>query len=241
MVILSQKVFKTIVIVVVFSLPVACSKDDNAAQILDFTFTFESSENWTVGFSDYPVGEEEFYELASENTVLPDNLGNTIPALLISGNNHSDDLFMYAKKRIDGLKPGSVYTMTAKIEFATNAASECSGVGGAPGTSVYIKAGTSVEEPVSVVSAEDFYEMNIDKGNQSTGGENAAVLGHFGNDNQCENVSYVLKVLDNFAAPLEFISDGNGSVWIFAGTDSGFESTTTIFLNSFNITFKEII
>ncbi len=238
---LFQKVFKSIATIVIFGLPVSCSEENSAAQILEFAFAFESSENWAVGFSDYPVGEEEFYELASENTFLPDNLGNTIPALLISGNNHSDDLFMYTKKRIDGLIPGSVYMLTAEIEFATNASSECFGVGGASGTSVYVKAGVSVEEPVSVASAEEFYEMNIDKGNQSTGGKNGAVLGHFGNDNQCENVSYVLKTLDNFANSLEITSDGNGSVWIFAGTDSGFESTTALYLNSFTLTFKEII
>ena len=234
-----QKIVKTIAIVVVFSLPVSCINEDSISQVFNFTFEFESSENWTVGFSDYPVGEEEFYELASENTFLPDNLGNTIPALLISGNNHSDDLFMYAKQRIDGLIPGSAYEMTAEI--ATNASSECFGVGGAPGTGVYIKAGASVEEPVSVASTQDHYEMNMDKGNQSMGGTNASVLGHFGNDNQCENVSYVLKTLDNFAAPLEIIADGNGSVWIIVGTDSGFESTTAIYLNSFSITFKGII
>ena len=134
-------------------------------------FRSNQSDNWTVGFSDYPVGEEEFYELASENTFLPDNIGNTIPALLISGNNHSVDLFMYAKKRINGLKPGREYVMTAEIEFATNASSECFGVGGAPGTSVYIKAGVSVEEPVSVASAEDFYEMNIDQRESKHGWE----------------------------------------------------------------------
>jgi hypothetical protein len=236
-----HKVIKSIAALVIFSLPFSCSEDGSSAQTLEFAFSFESSDNWTVGFSDYPVGEEEFYELASENTFLPDNLGNTIPALLISGNNHSVDLFMYAKKRINGLKPGREYVMTAEIEFSTNASSECFGVGGTPGTSVYIKAGVSVEEPVSVASAEDFYEMNIDKGNQSTGGKNAAAVGHFGNDNQCENVSYVLKTLDNFTAPLEMTSDGNGSVWIFVGIDSGFESTTAIFINSFTITFMEII
>lgn len=204
-----------------------------------FDFDFESTESWEVGFADYPVGEEEFYELTFENTVLPPYLGTNIPSLMISGNNHSDDLFMYATKYIDGLDPNSTYNVRFEMEIATNASSECLGVGGAPGTSVYLKAGVSVGKPGRIVDEYGHYLMDIDKGNQSQGGENAINLGHFGNSNPCENTDYLLKELDNQDAPFSFTTDGAGSGWIIIGTDSGFEATTRILYNSLTVRFDK--
>ena len=62
------------------------------------------------------------------------------------------------------------------MEFATNAPSGCVGVGGAPGENVWIKAGATDIEPESVLDS-SLPVVNIDKGNRSTSGENAFVLG----------------------------------------------------------------
>lgn len=55
------------------------------------------------------------------------------------------------------------------------------GVGGAPGEGVYLKAGASVDEPVSAVGAGQHLELNIDKGHQSQGGSDAGVMGAIAN------------------------------------------------------------
>ena len=200
-----------------------------------------ASENWQVGFADYPPGEDVFYELGSELTTLPSYLGTNVPGLKITGNNHSDDLFMFAKKNITGLKPNTTYDVTFELEIATNASSECFGVGGAPGVGVYIKTGISVIEPNVVEDVNNnILLMNINKGNQAQSGTDAIVLGHFGNTNPCENITYQLKILDNHNSAVRFTTNNSGNSWILVGTDSAFEATTTIYYKALVVRLSEV-
>lgn len=239
-----EKLMKTVVygIAVLVIMFAACSDDITAPGIPDtnLSFNFEESEDWTVGFADYPVGEEVFYELTSKNTDLPENIGTGISALMISGNNHSDDLFMYAKKKIGGLNPNTTYKATFEVEFATNTSVECVGVGGSPGSSVYIKAGASLTEPDRIIGQDGWYRMNIDKGNQSSEGVNTINLGVFGHEGPCGSDIYELKKVDNLGDLFEVQTDATGELWIMVGTDSGFESTTTIFYNSLIVRFEAV-
>ena len=70
---------------------------------------------------------------------------------------------MFIKKKITGLVPESNYTIDLKVDFASNAASNMVGVGGAPGEGVKIKAGAVSVEPIKVLNTpENWYRMNID-------------------------------------------------------------------------------
>src|SRR5688572_31086285 len=64
-------------------------------QTIQFDFS-GGDHGFVAGFTDYPVGEEAFYELDAGLRPLPTPLGSGT-SLFISGNNHSDDLFMYYK------------------------------------------------------------------------------------------------------------------------------------------------
>src|SRR5262245_6346835 len=69
------------------------------------TFAYDFSrgpQGWTAGFADYHPGEESFLELASDYRPLPSPLGPD-SALFISGNNHTDDLFMFFTREVTGL------------------------------------------------------------------------------------------------------------------------------------------
>lgn len=87
----------------------ACDKDDDNAeneQSWEFNYSFTSStEGWIGDFADKPPGEEDFYELEFEHSGLPEPLDGSNGALKLSGNNHSDDLFMFIKKQLTGLTP----------------------------------------------------------------------------------------------------------------------------------------
>jgi hypothetical protein len=125
-------------------------------------FNFQNdSQSWEGDFSDYPVGQEEFYELNFEYSVLPKPLDSSIGSLRQSGNNHSDDLFMFIRRQIKNLEPNSNYKLSFEIEFATNVADGMFGVGGSPGESVIIKAGAVANKPGKVAKS-GFYIMNID-------------------------------------------------------------------------------
>ncbi|MGH8496928.1 MAG: hypothetical protein ACREVN_12425 [Gammaproteobacteria bacterium] len=216
-----------------------------------FHFTFDGDlEGWEAGFADYPRGAseaeqrafDEFFELDSGHAFLPQPLNTADGALMLSGNNHSDALFMFLKRRIEGLDPDTSYQLELQAEIATNVPRGCFGIGGSPGDSVFIKGGAIAVEPTRVPEAPDetFWVMNVDKGGQADGGTDAQVLGDFANSKDCDSgdFSYELKNLSNLSLPaFRVTTDQDGVVWLLLGTDSGFEGTTTIFYTEIEAMF----
>ena len=202
---------------------------------VEITWKFTSgTEGWVGDFADYPVGEEELYELEFSHDTLPSPLDKSKMALRLSGNNHSDDLFMFVKKKVSGLQPDMVYYVTFTLEFASDVPDGMAGTGGSPGESVYIAAGATLDEPVKVADQNNYYGMNIKKVNQSKNGDDMIVLGNFANGT--DKQEYTLKTVSN-EKPFHVTTGPDGSLWIIAGTDSGFESRTTIYYNSIKVKF----
>jgi hypothetical protein len=195
---------------------------------LDFDFT-DGPEGWIPQFADYPQGAAEGYHLISGFRPLPAPLDGG-SGIFISGHNLSDDLFMFLKRKVREFDPGTRYRLSFTVEFATNAPMGCSGAGGAPGESVYLKVGASTEEPVTTVDEDGLLRLNIDKGNQSTGGANAVVIGNVANSLPCQQDvrRYQLKRLET-TEPVSVTADANGSFWLLVGTDSGYEGVTSIY------------
>ncbi|VAW72962.1 Chitinase [hydrothermal vent metagenome] len=213
--------------------PVDPAPVDPFAEI-QIIFDFSDSPNaWEVGFSDYPVGKEVLYELDSSFTQLPAPLENQA-GINVSGANLSDDLFMFIKKRFSGFEANAQYKLQFEITFATNAPAGCVGTGGAPGESVTVKAGATVVEPLALDNGDGFYVMNIDKGAQRMSGSDAMNIGDFANTKECSDndFSYELKTLVNIENSFSRFIGSDGALWLLFATDSGFESTTSIFFVS---------
>jgi hypothetical protein len=210
-----------------------CSCKDNIREHpeeVEMTWNFATGkEGWEGDFADYPLGEEAFYELVFEHDTLPAPLDRTHYALKLSGNNHSDDLFMFVKRKVTGLEPDMVYYVTFTVEFASDVPNGMVGAGGSPGESVYVTAGAALEEPIKVAGPDNYYGMNIKKSNQSQNGEDMLVIGNFANGT--DQPVYTLKTVSN-EKPFHVTTDSRGELWIIIGTDSGFEATTTIYYNS---------
>lgn len=226
------------VLLVIFA---SCQKDEETELDLpkEFIYYFQTnSEDWIGDFADYPndPNVEELYELEFSYSKLPEPLNINKGALKQSGTNRSDDLFMFIKKKINGLLPNKDYNISLEIEFATNAPSGAIGVGGAPGEGVAIKAGGSTFEPLKVIDNYDnWYRMNIDKGNQQIDGKDMKKIGDFANGTDLN--TYKLKTLKAIS-PLSIKSNSNGEIWIIIGTDSGFEATTTIYYNMIKVSIE---
>ena len=201
----------------------------------------DNQSGWSAGFSDYPIIYEADYQLMSGVEQLPPPLENTM-GLNVSGNNHSDDLFMFVKKRFAGFAPNQHYQLSFEITFATNVPNNCIGSGGSPGEGVTVKAGASVTEPLAVNDGNGYYRMNIDKGDQSVGGSDAITIGDFANSKPCEddNFNYELKTLDNSSNPFSVFTDDEGALWLLFGTDSGFEAITSIYYVSGRVVATKI-
>jgi hypothetical protein len=216
----------------------ACEKEENQLEQVEFSFTFETdAEGWTGDFADYPSTDNDFFNLEFERTNLPAPLPETEQALRIAGSNLSDDLFMFIKKKVDNLPPNMDFDVIFDIEMASDEPTNAVGIGGPPGESVYIKAGVVLEEPQKEETGSDFYQMNIDKGNQSQPGTDMQVLGHIGVTDT--TTVFTLIDRDNISKPFSFRTDDSGSAWICIGTDSGFEGRTELYYNRIKVTFKE--
>jgi hypothetical protein len=196
-------------------------------------------EDWSVGFADLPESfNPEIYELDFEHRELPGYLGSE-KGILVQGHNRSDDLFMFAKRRIEGLKPNTTYHVRFDVEIATQAPRDAVGIGGAPGESVWVKAGASRIEPETVIDSSGWIRLNVDKGNQSQEGENAIILGNIAKMSGVFSDRFELKRLDNSTRPFVAETDDSGSLWLLIGTDSGFEGKTVLIYNRISVAFHE--
>ena len=204
------------------------------AQTLSYDFSI-GYDGWFGDFADYPITDSIFYELEFNRTNLPVPLNTRKYALMIKGNNHSDDLFMFIKRKISGLLPNKTYQLLVDIEFASNAPTNAIGVGGPPGEGVTMKAGASIVEPLKIISSGS-YIMNIDKGNQSIRGVDMDTIGHVGVSDT--TTAFTLINNNNYTHWFTITTDTNGEVWVCIGTDSGFEATTTLYYSIINLTFK---
>lgn len=212
------------------------------ADSLSFAYTFnEGEESWTGAFTDYSTAmDEEGLALTYEHKALPSEVEGDGNALFLAGRNLSDDLFMFIKRRITGLTPNTTYDVTVRLDIASNAPSGCVGIGGPPGESVFLKVGASAVEPKSVLQDDGNYRLNVDKGNQSQGGENAVVAGTIDNGVQeCHETPYRMIERDNMDEPVTVQSDENGNLWLFVGTDSGFEGTTALYYDTVEVHIEE--
>jgi hypothetical protein len=216
----------------------SCTDKDNG-NFLKSTITFEfnsGTHGWTGDFADYPAADSVFYELQFAHASLPAPLNTSTKALKISGNNHSDDLFMFVKRKVTGLIPYYTYNVTYDLELASNAPTGALGAGGSPGESVVIKVGATKVEPKKVAQGYG-YIMNIDKGNQTQGGTDMKAIGNIGVSDT--TTVYTVIKRNNFTAPLQATTDKDGSLWLIVGTDSGFEATTTLYFKKIEVTITD--
>ena len=205
----------------------SCTSTQEAAEA-EFNFSFQGdAEGWTAGFADLPAGfAPSIYELDSGHRRLPEGLeGN---GLYIQGHNRSDDLFMFFKRQVGGLKADAEYTAVLYLDLATNVPEGLVGIGGSPGESVFVKTGASTVEPLAPEDDNGYFRMNIDKGNQSKGGQSMVVLGHVAHP-EVTGEEYRIKSLDNSGSPVHVTADGEGRLWLIVGTDSGFEGLSAFY------------
>ncbi len=207
-----------------------------ATIVKDFDFN-AGIQNWAMDVSDLPANfTSADYELSTAHAPLPAPLDSTKKALRLTSFNHSDDLWQFIKRPINGLEANTLYRVRFEIEIASDAPENSAGVGGSPGASVYLKAGASPLEPsVRIENGERVF--TLDKGNQANIGSAAVLLGNVGIAG--EDFSYRLKSFDSANQTFPVRADGAGKVWVFVGTDSGYEGRKTLYYTRIKLTFTK--
>jgi len=214
---------------------------------LDFDFR-QGVQGWEAGFAEYSP-EMEGMMLEAEIRPLPSEIGVNGTGYYVQGMNHSDDLFMFLKRRLgtdDGVVPGQEYRVMFTIVFASNAPGGAMGIGGAPGESVFVKAGASTVEPeVYLDSDTGHHLMSVNKGSGNSGnGTAASVTGDIANglsadEIDMENPPYV-SLTRQHEHQWTVNASQDGELWLLVGTDSGFEGLTGIYYQSIAVTLSPV-
>jgi hypothetical protein len=212
---------------------------------LEFNFC-DGAQGWEAGFAEYAP---EMEDMQLEAGIRPLPSGLEIAGYYLQGMNHSDDLFIFLKRRLesdDGVVPGQEYRIKFTIVFASNAPSGAVGIGGSPGESVFLKAGASMVEPeVYLDSDTGYYVMNVDKGlGNGDSGEAASVTGNIANGLSAEEVDLqnppYVSLKRQHEHEYTVTASPDGELWLLVGTDSGFEGLTGIYYQHIAVTLAPV-
>jgi hypothetical protein len=209
----------------------------SATATLSRRFSFgNGSAGMLPCFTDYALSTTGFDFLA-EVRPLPPKVqvpGRNRNAFYIQGDNHSDDLFMFLKAALtsaDGIVANQAYLLSFDLWFASKS-NNCVGVGGGE-DSVFLKAGGSTVEPVPLLQSDNYVSINVDKGDQSQGGQNLGVVGNIWNGKECPISEWVM-LHKTYSHPYP-IQASDAELWIAVGTESGFEALTGVYYYSIGV------
>lgn len=210
--------------------------------VLRYVFN-EGSHGWLASFTDYSLETADLQRIA-ELREFPPEIAPGWRSFFLQSMNRSDDLFMFLKKQIgagEGVRPNQLYSISIDTSLASEAQAGCIGSGGAPGESVYFKAGVSRVEPVPTLSNASYVALNVDKGQQSSGGADAGVAGNIANGRPCtpDNEGFVL-INRLYHHPVLFRTGDSGTLWVFVGTDSGYEGLTRLYFHQIIVTLRPV-
>lgn len=227
---------RNLIIMLLLLVVVAC--DDSTNPVIGegtLTAKFEKineTGQWYTGFSDCPQ-DTAGYKINFKIADLPSSTGENGKALMMSGQNSSDDLFLYTYRKVNGLKKSAEYNVDFKLILASKYHNGSAGIGGSPANSVYVKAGLVTTKPASQIKDGD-YVINIDKANQAQGGDDMKVLGDLAVPDTTTGYKLITRTYEGFS----FTADSKGEAWVIVGIDSGFEGPTAIYLDKLEMKLK---
>ena len=216
-----------------------CNSDNNdipdTIETISVTSDFnEGEQGWEAAFSDFPPATPDIDKYHMDSGIRTLSTDDSKKGFYITALNRSDDVFMFLKKQITDVEPNQRYLLEGSIEFFSNAGSDCFGVGGSPGDSVWVKTGATELEP-----AQADYHMNIDIGDQNISGNDSVLIGTIAAPGiGCDEFEPIGEKTIEFSAEegFEFISSEDGDVWLYFGTDSGYEGVTKIIYTKVSFT-----
>lgn len=209
----------------------SCVKEEDPIDPVSFDFA-RQQHDWSAGFADYTDAYENL-ELKAEMALLPEplNPSGKTTGFMVQGDNRPDDLFMFIRRKMTGLKPNRQYTINATIQFASDAPAGGIGIGGAPGEAVFMKAGAVNFEPTVSKNAQGTYTINLDKGNQGQGGKDMKIIGNVAKTDDSPGYASLVRK----AYGIKVKTNDQGEFWLIIGTDSGYEGMTRLFYQKIDV------
>lgn len=239
---------RLVALVLITYTPAALAQGTPAPVSISFDFR-NGALGWDAGFADYApaTDENDRFGLRAELRSLPPELGVSGTGFYFQGDNHSDDLFMFMKRRLnsgDGVVAGQTYQVNFTLVFASQNQSGCFGIGGSPGDDVFLKAGATPAEPIALLDAGSPFRslrISVDKGGQATGGLAASTTGSIANGIPCgsEQPKYI-SLQRNHQHTSLVNANSRGELWLLVGTDSGHEGITSLYYQRIDVTLTPV-
>ncbi len=220
-----------------------CARLSPGAVPAVFDFGLCGAEGWRGGFADLPASglDDPAYDLRSGPARLPRSVGPSGRGLRLAGTNRSDDLFMFAARRLAGLRPSTRYAAAFRVEIAADAGPGCLGAGGAPGEAVYVKAGGGPARPRVAADEGGVLRLNRDISSQSRGGADAIVLDDAaGPGAGCAGGRHVAETPSSRGRPFFPITDRGGGLWAVVGFDCGYEGRSDLYLDRVRVELSPV-
>ena len=205
-------------------------------KVINIDFS-DPNSGFNSGVADYTEANEDAVNFKSGISIIPD-IEHT-KGFKLRGTNVSDDLFMYVSKPITGLVPGQYYVVKiTTLQIATNVPAGQVGTGGAPGESVYLKAGAVGALPKTFTKDGRVY-TSFDHGIQANRGRHMAVVGNLAKSSGSLSKDYELKTMKTKAL-VGVKASSKGELWLLFGSDSGFESASAFYFTNATIELTPI-
>lgn len=217
----------------------ACSSEQEI-RVYSISYPFVSSDQgWVGDFADYPL-DSTGYALHAGHDTLPYNINtdSTRKAMRISGNSLNNDLFMFLKRKVTGLKPGTAYQVLFTVRVASNLPAKQVGAAATLGEQTYLKAGASAEEPVRTL-VDDVYKVNVSKGELDAGGTDMITLGHVAVTSTTK--AYTLITRSNSSANSIYATTNEaGELWLIVGTDAAASGKVTLYYTQIDVLLNQV-
>jgi len=210
------------------------STPEDDIRVFNSSYDFNDSQyEWSGDFTDYKIRDSSQVKFQFLYTNVPTNTPVSQRSLVLSGINTSDDLFLFIKKKITGLKPDTEYTIAFDVEMTCNSDKQSK-------DTLVLKAGASAFEPQKIIQGE-YYRMNLDKGATGANGVDMIVIGKVGLN--ANNISQEYGVIQSGIEPSAYLyvktkTNSEGDIWLILGTESIYAGVTTIYFTKAAFTFS---
>lgn len=216
---------------------------------VSFAFDFRSgAQGWQGGVADYYLSEEADLQLDLGFRALPAEVTPSGSALFANSKNAHGlpGTFTYYSRRVSGLDASRKYDVSFDLEIATDTPSGCGGIEAPPGEGVFLKAGASTDPLTSGVEAGPnggIQRVSLKKGEGSSDGTEALVLGNMANGDPCNVVipgvglSRTWRLKSMARSGVSITTDASGNATLLFGTDAGALVVTRVYFTRFSATF----
>lgn len=212
-------------------------KNDPSSLSFDYDFE-ENMHGWTSGFSG--ISEHYLSKGYDMNFTHGDYtyMDTTNKGIYLAGNNLESDLFMYTMKKFgkpDGLSPLTAYAVHLRFDAISTMPTH---IDDDPEKQIYVKAGVVnvLPEPeLTVENNENFYRVNLDKGEPSADGNDLSTLGSVAIGSSHEQI-YGQKAFEKTF----YVSTNNlGELWVVIGTDTSREGSSSIYIDNVQVSITK--